>query len=233
MRYATTFVALLVLASCALPESARSEELPLTSRNVELTGKLTLDSARKVAGKLIELDSISNNTIYLLVDAHGDSVEAAFSLIDVIGSIASPVHAVVRSRAYDMAAVVAAFCQKVYIYPHAVLLLRAVSDVSTELKPPEKPSESFLKPFIEQMHSAIAKRLGMKRSKFEEKVKDGWWLTAEAAVKAGVADEIVSSITYREIIIEKTEIKKTVTTVEEKQIPNGPARKKPVKRIKK
>ena len=201
------------------PPPGAGADLQITSRNVALTGEIKLAKVEKTAAKLMELDGISHDPIFLKINAFGDNIEAAFALVDTIRAIRSPVHAVIESRAYDMGAVVALACARTYIYPNAVVMLRAVEKVSTEAKVAKEPDEVFLKKFAERTHRFIAESIGMPLARYEEKVQAGWWLTAHEAVKAGIADEVVGSLGFRELFIEKTEIKTTVTTIEEKQHP--------------
>lgn len=211
-----------VVAALGLLAGARAADgkvLQLTSRSVDLSGKLTLELAGKAADKIVELDSISGDPIFLRVNAFGDSVEAAFALVDTIASVRSPVHAVVQSRAYEMGAVVAVSCARTYVYPHAVLMLGPNDKVSTEMKPAKEPAPAFLEGYVKRLDATVAERIGMEPADYAARVKEGWWLTAEEAVKAHVADEIVESLAYRELFIETTEIKKTVTATEEKHFP--------------
>ena len=221
-RALSSLLVLLFLLACGPPQAANAVDLQLTSRNVTLSGELSLAMVAKAADRLIELDTISPDPIYLKVNAHGDSVEAAFALVDTVRSLRSPVFAVVQSRAYDMGAVVALLCQKTYVYPHAVLYLRRVEKVSTEVKPPAEPDEAFVGRFTQSVHQAVADALGMPLKRYEERIKDGWWLTATEAVAEGLADAVVESIRFQPIYVEKTEIKRTETTVLQEELgPDG------------
>lgn len=208
------------LLACALPQQpAAAVDLVLTSRSVSLTGKLTLAMAEKTVDKLIELDSISADPIFLRINAHGDAVEAAFAIVDTMRALRSPVQAVVQSRAYDAAAIVAVLCEKTWVFPNSVLMFAPVDKVSTEVTAPKEPDKEFLERFRSDVYGAVADAIGMKRETFAERVTAGWWLTAEQSVEARVADGIVDGLTFRELFIEQTEIKTTVTTIEEKQLP--------------
>jgi ATP-dependent protease ClpP protease subunit len=211
-------VALGVLAA-APARPADGVDLLLTSRNVPLTGKLNMALAEKTVDKLIELDGISSDPIFLKINAHGDALEAAFVIVDTIRALKSPVIAVVQSRAYDAAAVIAVLCEKTWIYPNAVVMFAPIDKVSTELTPPKEPAKEFLEQFRAEVYGEVAAALGMKPEAFTEKVKDGWWLTAEQAIAAHVADGLVSSIAYQEIVVEQTEIKTTVTETEDREVP--------------
>lgn len=220
-RPVAVMAVVLALLACAPTRPAGAVDLVLTSRSVSLTGKLTLAMAEKTVDQLIELDRISADPIFLKINAHGDTVEAAFAIIDTIRALRSPVEAVVQSRAYDAAAIVAVLCEKTWVYRNSVIMFAPVDKVSTEVAPPKEPDKEFLERFRGDVYGAVATALGMKREAFTEKVKDGWWLTAEQAIGAKVADGVVDGLSFRELIIEQTEVKTTVTTVEEKQLPSA------------
>lgn len=234
-RSVLAVASLLAVLACAPAQRAGAVDLTLTNRSVSLTGKLTLAMVEKTAEKLIELDSISAEPIYLKINAEGDALEAAFALVDTVRAIRSPVVAVVQSRAYEAAAVLAVLCEKTYAYPNAVFLFTPVDKVSTELKPPKDPDEAFLHRFRADVYGTVAKAIGLAPGDYEAKIKDGWWLTAEEAVAAKVADGVVDGISFREIFLETTEVKTTVTTIEERQLPPvreeaAPDASKPTKR---
>lgn len=221
MRTAALTAPLLVLALLVTASPAAAKRKPtalaMTSRSVDLSGKVTIKLVQKTTKKLLELDAISHDPIFLTVNADGDSIEAALALVDTIRALASPVHAVVQSRAYDAAALVTVFCEKTWVYPHAVFLLRPIDAPSAEFKPPAKPPEAFMTAYRDLVYESVARSLDMKPKAYAEKVKEGWWLTAEEALEVGLADVRVDALSYRELFIEKTEIKKTVTTIKKKQ----------------
>jgi len=218
---------LAALLASALPQRAGAVDLVLTSRSVPLTGKLTLAMAEKTVDKLIELDAISADPIFLKINAHGDTVEAAFAIVDTIRALRSPVQAVVQSRAYDAAAILAVLCEKTWVFPNSVLMFAPVDKVSTEVTAPKEPDKEFLDRFRSDVYGAVADAIGMKREEFSQKATAGWWLDADQAIAARVADGVIEGLTYRELFIEQTEIKTTVTTIEEKQLPPAGAAPQP------
>jgi len=230
MKRMLFLVLVLTVVACAHTRGVTASDLVFSARSVELSGALNLAAAQKAAARLLELDALGRDPILLRIDAHGDSVEAAFALIDVIRAIQSPVHAVVQSRAYDMAAAVALHCDRTLVFPHAVMLLRAVQTVSTEVKPPVEPDAEFLARFVRVIHGGMAQRLKLTREAYEARVAQGWWLLADDALQAGAADAVVAGMGFREIVIEETEVKTTVTTVEDRTqppaelLPPAPAR---------
>lgn len=205
----------------------QAQALELTSRRVDLEGAVNLASVRKVADKLIELNSISHDPIFLRINSPGGSVSAGFILIDVLRALDSPVHALVESQAYSMAAIIAVFCEKRYILPHGTMMFHEVSYSTLGEDPSVRSRVDFNSRYIDRVHREIATRLKLPHAQYRQKIRDGWWLLADDAKKAGIVDEIVTHISYRELFVEKIEIKKTISQVKRKQV--SPPKFKPKK----
>ena len=194
------------------------QALELTSRNVDLQGPITLASVRKVVDKLIEFNSISHDPIFLRINSSGGSVSAGFILIDTLRALDSPVYALVESQAYSMAAIIAVFCEKRYMLPHATIMFHEVSYSALGEDPSIRSRVDFNIRYIDQIHREIATALRISHVDYRQKIRDGWWLLADEAKKAGVVDEVVTHITFRELFVERIEIKKTITQVQQKQV---------------
>lgn len=200
----------------ALVPDARA--LELTSRGVNVQGKIDAKMIRGVVKKLLELDSVSHEPIFLHIDSGGGSVEAGFILIDAIAALESPVYALVESKAYSMAAIITVFCDKRYILPHATLMFHEVSYGTLGEDPSIRSRIEFNTKYIDRLHHEIARRIGMSHDVYRARIRDGWWLLADEAKEAGVVDEVVTELSYRPVFVEKTEIKKTISTVLKKEV---------------
>lgn len=209
-----------LLLFLALAPPARA--LELTNRSVDLIGKVDTDVVRRVVNRLLQLNASSHDPIYLRIDSFGGSVEAGYVLVDAIEAIESPVYAVIESKAYSMAAIIAVFCDRTFILPHATMMFHEASYGTLGEDPSNRAKMEFNVRYLDRMHREIAKRIAMDAGDYRAKIRDGWWLMADEAHAAGVVDEVVTELTYAEFLIEKTEIKKTVTTVRKKQLePDG------------
>lgn len=202
--------------------------LELTSRQVHLTGSVSLAKIRDITEKLVKLNSVSHDPIFLMINSPGGSVAAGFVLIDVMNSIESPVYAVIESAAYSMGAIIAVFCKKRYMYKHATMMFHEASYGTLGEDPTIRSRIGFNSRYLDRLHKEIAARIGMTPKQYRTKIRDGWWLLADEAKKAGVIDEVVDKISYRHLFVEKITIKKTVTEYKERQV--SPPTFKPVKK---
>lgn len=210
-RSALSLLALLLLAGPA-------RGLELTNRNVDLIGKVDTKVVRDAVQKLLELDDISHDPIFLHIDSFGGSVEAGFVLVDAITSIESPIYAVIESKAYSMAAIIAVFCDRRYILPHATMMFHEASYGTLGEDPTIRSKVEFNIRYLDRMHHEIAKRMGMDQKEYRQKIRDGWWLMADEALRAGIVDEVVEELTWSKLFTEKTEVKTTVTTIHKRQV---------------
>lgn len=210
-RCALSFLALLLLGGPA-------RGLELTNRNVDLIGKVDTKVVRDAVQKLLELDDISHDPIFLHIDSFGGSVEAGFVLVDAITSIESPIYAVIESKAYSMAAIIAVFCDKRYILPHATMMFHEASYGTLGEDPSIRSKVEFNIRYLDRMHREIAERMGMDQKEYRQKIRDGWWLMADEALRAGIVDEVVEELTWSKLFTEKTEVKTTVTTIHKRQV---------------
>ncbi len=214
MRHLLLALLLLALASGA----AHTRTLELTNRNAELIGKVDTRLARATAKRLMELDAISDDPIFLHVDSLGGSVEAGFILIDTIKAIRSPVHALVESKAYSMAAIITLFCDKRFMLPNATLMFHEASYGTRGEEPSIRSRVEFNTRFLDRMHRKIAEHIDMDGKKYRDLIRDGWWLLAEDALSVGIIDEIVTSLSYTESPTERVEIRRTVTITRKRHI---------------
>ncbi|MCA9523929.1 MAG: ATP-dependent Clp protease proteolytic subunit [Myxococcales bacterium] len=212
LRKTIAALALLLLVS------GTANALELTSRQVHLSGSVSLSKVQGITEKLIKLNSVSHDPIFLMINSPGGSVAAGFVLIDVMKSIESPVYAVIESAAYSMGAIIAVFCSKRYMYKHATMMFHEASYGTLGEDPSIRSRIGFNSRYLDKLHKEIAARIGMSPKQYRTKIRDGWWLLADEAKKAGVIDEVVEKISYRHLFIEKITIKKTVTEYKERQI---------------
>jgi len=212
----TARCALSLLTVLLLAGPARG--LELTNRSVDLIGKVDTKEVRDAVKQILELDDISHDPIFLRLDSFGGSVEAGFVLVDAIQAVESPVYAVIESKAYSMAAIIAIFCDRRYMLPHATMMFHEASYGTLGEDPSIRSKVEFNIRYLDRMHREIAKRIGMELDDYRQKIRDGWWLMADEALKAGVIDEVVEELTYSKLFVEKTEVKTTVTKIQKRQV---------------
>ena len=81
-------------------------EKMLKSRIIMLNGEVNEDSANEIIMKLLYLDSLNHEDIYLYINSGGGVVSQGLAIIDCINYIESKVITVCVGVAYSMAAVI-------------------------------------------------------------------------------------------------------------------------------
>jgi ATP-dependent Clp protease protease subunit len=237
MRRLWTLGALTVASLVVGSDEAAAEKKPdpgvilLTNRFVDLSGTIAQGMITKAQNDLFDLENQSNDPIWLRINSGGGSVEAGLILIDTIKALKSPVFCLVESKAYSMAAIMLVFCDKKYAFEHATIMLHEASYGTMGEDPSNRSRLDFLTRYLDRLHEEIATRIKRPHAEYRPMIRDGWWLLADEAVKAGIIDAIVTSITYRELTPEQTEDKRTFNVQEtDRVVPEHLLREKIPKR---
>ncbi|MEZ4266801.1 MAG: ATP-dependent Clp protease proteolytic subunit [Myxococcota bacterium] len=211
----------LVGMALAPPAEARSKEkapdkgrIELTNRLFRVDGGISDGLMQKAQKAVLELNEQSHEPIWLVLNSGGGSVEAGLVLIDTMRSLKSPIYCLVESKAYSMAAIILAFCDKRYALDHATIMLHEASYGTAGEDPTNRSRLDFLARYLDGLHVEIAARLKMAPEKYRARIRDAWWLLASEAEAAGVVDAVATSIGYSELPIEVTE-DKTTTAIQE------------------
>jgi len=216
--------------ACATPSTHAAEpkkqppgpEVVISNRLIEVSGGVSFDSMKAAQKKLLELDGEGSEPIWIRINSPGGSVDAGLILIDTLKAVQSPVYCVVESSAYSMAAILLTYCDKKFGLPHATFMLHEASYGTAGEDPSNRSKLDFLTRYLDRLHEEIAKNLKMDLKKYRARIRDAWWMMADEAKSVGLIDQIITSLSYEEVTIEKSEEKKTVTYTEDKeQRPDG------------
>lgn len=169
--------------------------LPFSSRNDQFSPWAVMDT-------MIALDSVSDEPILLVVDSPGGCLSEMFSLHDTIKMLNSPVYILGRSCASAAVLILCAGAKgHRYLLPNSRVMLHLPSgvvegdvvEIKIQQKEFEKIKESLINLLIEN---------GVKKTK-KQILKDidrEYWMSAEEAVKYGLADKVISN--WKQIIDE-------------------------------
>ena len=187
--------------------------LELTERRVTVGTELSLSSARTIADKLFQLDARSDEPIYLFINTRRGYTPAAMVVVDAIGAVKSKVFGVVTAEAFGPGAIVAAFCDRLYMFPHAALLYQPLEYDSARVmkeKPP-LPVESA-NSYLSRVHGQLSKKLKISKKEYISRTEKGWYLTATDAKRAKISTETVTAVNWIPLVTETVEIKSTTTS---------------------
>ncbi|HIN84933.1 MAG TPA: hypothetical protein EYN06_00530, partial [Myxococcales bacterium] len=128
----------------------------------------------------------------------------------------------VVSKAYSMAAIIAIYCDKRYIFRHATMMFHEASYGALGEDPSIRSRMEFNSRYLDRLHTEIAKILKMPTKKYRSRIRDAWWVLAEEAVRANFADAVVTRISYHKINKETVEIKRSVVKKQRRMVkPTG------------
>jgi len=168
------------------------EERLFDQRIVMIRGPLTQQDATGIAAALLTLDAAGPAPVQLHVASNDGQLLAAHAVIDVIDSMAAPVHAVVTSEAGGAVLAVLAAAGRRSAYRHARFRLaepRAAGVTGTADEVAAAAGQHLRE--LEEMVLRLAEVTGQSRSRIEDDLSAGRWLSAPEALEYGLLDEIV------------------------------------------
>lgn len=231
MTSLVTLVAAAAMACASNPSRAADPkakkpagpEVVMTNRVIEMSGGVGFDNMKAAQKRLLELDGEGSEPIWIRINSPGGSVDAGLILIDTMKAVDSPVYCVVESSAYSMAAILLTFCDKKYGLPHATFMLHEASYGTAGEDPQNRSKLDFLTKYLDRLHEQIAANLKMDIKKYRARIRDAWWMLSDEAKQIGLIDEVITNIEFEEVVVEKTEEKRTVTYTEDKEQRPTPA----------
>jgi ATP-dependent Clp protease protease subunit len=168
------------------------EERLFDQRIVMVRGPLTGEGATGIAAALLTLDTAGPAPVQLHVASGSGELGAALTIIDVIDSMAAPVHAVVTAEAGGAVVAVLAAAGKRGAYRHARFRLTEprTSGVTGTADEVARAAGQHLRE-LEEVILRLVEVTGQSRSRIEDDLSAGRSLTAEEALAYGLIDEIV------------------------------------------
>lgn len=206
----------------AEPKKVSGTPVVLSQRVVDIAGGIGFDTMKKAQKEVLELASQGDDPIWIRINSPGGSVDAGLILVDTMKAVKAPIHCIVESSAYSMAAIILTYCDKRYGLPHATFMLHEASYGTAGEDPQNRSKIDFLTSYLDRLHDEIAKNLKMDVKKYRARIRDAWWMLADEAKSIGLIEEIVTNVTYEEVALERTEEKKTVTSTEDRDLRDAP-----------
>jgi len=221
LRFATVFATVGALAACASgpahaaqsrDSSARGEQVVISDRVIDINAAISLGVVKKAQKQLLEYDAQGHDPVWIRINSPGGSVDAGLILIDTMKAVESPINCIVESKAYSMAAIILTYCDGRYGYPHSTYMLHEASYGTVGDDPSNRSKLEFLTKYLDGVHEEIAKNIGMDTKKYRARIRDAWWLLSDEALEIGLIQQVITNMAQMEFPVEKTEIKRTVTS---------------------
>lgn len=180
----------------------------LDERIVFLNVQVEENIAQSICAQLMFLDSQNNDPISLYINSPGGSVHAGLAIYDTMQYIKSPVYTIVSGLAASMGSFLAQAGEAGhrYVLPESTTMIHRVSSgtqgTSGTLYVQELQMEDEMARFKHSRHlNERLTRLYVKHNtaektyeEFLETMKHDTYLTAEEAVKFGLADEVITKM---------------------------------------
>ena len=220
----TSWVAVAVVCSAGpaigaepRPSKVSGAQIVISNRLIEVSGGVTFESMKKVQKELLELAAQGDDPIWMRINSPGGSVDAGLIVVDTMKSVAAPIHCIVESSAYSMAAILLTFCDKKYGMEHATFMLHEASYGTQGEDPQNRSKLDFLTKYLDGLHVEIAKNLKMDLKKYRARIRDAWWMLADEAKSIGLIDAIITNQAYEEAVLERREERKTISYTRDRE----------------
>ena len=161
-------------------------------RTVVIRGALDDALAGRAAAELMTLDATGDAHVTVHLDASGESLEAAFAVMDVIDLLGVPVHVLCLGRAEGTAVGILAVGARRAATPNARLRL---SDPRTSAQAPASELARWVEHHLEHLRRFHARVAGAVDRPIDEVAADfaaGRFLSAQDALRYGLVDEVAT-----------------------------------------
>lgn len=166
----------------------------LMDRIIMCTGEVNQDLAESVVAQLLYLEAEDKDKpITMIVEGPGGSVTAGLSIIDTMNTISCPISTIVTGEVASMDAVIALSGSKGQrkIMPHARYMLHSVSSGMQSNIHDMKITLEEVDRLQNILMGIISDATGKSLDVVKRDCERDFWMSAEDAIKYGVADVLV------------------------------------------
>jgi ATP-dependent Clp protease protease subunit len=173
------------------PEDALAERF-LKTRTILLTGEIDKDLGERIIRQLLLLESLSDESVTILIDSPGGDVDAGFAIFDMIRFVKVPVKILGMGLVASAAALVLLAVPKDrrYALPNSHFLihqpLSGLRGVATEIEIHARELEKTR----ERINRIIAEETGQTMERVQKDTDRDYWMNAEEAQTYGLISRI-------------------------------------------
>lgn len=171
-------------------------EFFLTNRKIFLTTAIEDKTADDIVQKIIYLDSLSHDDIYLFISSPGGVISSGMAILDVMEAVESNIVTVVMGQAASMAAVLLACGDKRYAWPRSRVMIHQplisgvfqgnTIEIETEAKEISRMKD--------ELNQILSERTRQDISKITKDTDRDFWMTSSDALDYGMVDEVKTVI---------------------------------------
>lgn len=158
---------------------------------------IAIDSVIRFWNKVDEEEKIEpkeRKPIKLYIHSPGGFLTSAFTIIDSIKLSKTPVYTIATGDTYSGGFFIFLAGHLKFTYPHASFLYHEGATSNGGDANKFRNFAKFYEVQLEQLRQIVLKNSSITEEEYEKHIKDDWWLTAEEAVKYGIADEILTEL---------------------------------------
>lgn len=130
--------------------------------------------------------------IKIYIQSPGGMLTSTFTMIDSIKLSKTPVYTIAIGETYSGGFFTFLAGHKRFAYPHASFLYHEGATANGGDANKFRNFAKFYEIQLEKLRQVVLDNSSISEEEYEKHIKDDWWLTAEEAVKYGIADEILT-----------------------------------------
>lgn len=158
---------------------------------------VAVDSVIRFWNKVDEEDNVpvdKRKPIKIYIQSPGGFLTSTFTMIDAIKLSKTPVYTIAIGETYSGGFFTFLAGHKKFAYPHASFLYHEGATANGGDANKFRNFAKFYEVQLELLRKIVLENSNISEEEYEKHIKDDWWLTAEEAVKYGIADEILTEL---------------------------------------
>ena len=180
-------------------KSIKIQEAFLKERKVFLWGEVSDKSARDVTEKLLYLEmDAPGQEITFYINTPGGSITAGMAVYDTMKLISSPIKVVVTGMAASMGSILLCGADKGkrFLYPHSRVLIHQplISGQMVAVAVDIHIQAQEMERLRDELNAILADSCSQPLEKIQKDTDRDFYMTADEAIKYGLADGIVEKI---------------------------------------
>ena len=161
------------------------------NRTVYLFDQFWQETAEDLITQLLDLDSQSNDDIYLVINSYGGAVYALLSIIDTVENLKSKINTVCLGIAASCGAVLFSLGNKRYIGENSKLMIHEVSTIMWGKTKDLENEMQEVRDLNNKLFTMLLNRSNLSEERMREVFEKDSYLDAKTALEYGLVDEII------------------------------------------
>lgn len=160
-------------------------------RMVYLYDQFHQETAEDITKKLIAMDAVSNEDIYLIINSYGGQVYSLMAMIDAINNLKSKVNTVCLGIGASCGAVLFSLGNKRYIGENSKLMFHQVSTMAWGTVDQIENDLKEAKELNDKLFNLVLGRSKLDNNGLADIFAKDSYITAASAIEKGFADEVI------------------------------------------